>query len=61
MGPFYREPATTDRDGYFAIAPVLRIHDSGTRMAPPKVEPLCFADATYRRLIDEASVAGTSS
>lgn len=50
MGPFYREPVTTDREGRFAIAPVLRIRDHGTRWGPPEVEPFCFADATFRRV-----------
>ena len=50
MGPSYREPVITDREGRFAIAPVLQLRDHGTRLGPPQVEPLCFADATFRRV-----------
>lgn len=58
MGPFYRETVTTNREGHFELAPVLEIRDYGTRLGPPEVEPLCFADASFRRVAFRALTPG---
>ena len=50
MAPFYREAVTTDRDGRFAIATVLKVFDRAKLFGPPSVETLSFADKDFRRI-----------
>jgi thiol-disulfide isomerase/thioredoxin len=45
-----RDPAVTDREGRFQIAPPVMIRTYATRPGPPRLEALCFADASFGRV-----------